>query len=67
MSSPLSTREEGTSFLVWLGKEAETNTSEPATGRIDHAFDMTKYFATTLEKRRGFHLVSENPPPCLQV
>ncbi|KAF8250180.1 PLP-dependent transferase [Wilcoxina mikolae CBS 423.85] len=35
--------------------------------RIDHAFDMAKYFATTLEKRRGFHLVSENPPPCLQV
>ena len=36
-------------------------------GRIDHAFGMAKYFAATLEGREGFHLVSENPPPCLQV
>lgn len=35
--------------------------------RIDHAFDMAKYFAEKLEAKSNFHLVSENPPPCLQV
>lgn len=35
--------------------------------RIDDAFEMAAYFAETVKKSRSFHLVSENPPPCLQV
>jgi glutamate decarboxylase len=35
--------------------------------QIDHAFDIAAYFASEVEKRGDFVLVSENPPPCLQV
>lgn len=35
--------------------------------RIDHAFQMASYFADKLSASENFHLVSENPPPCLQV
>jgi glutamate/tyrosine decarboxylase-like PLP-dependent enzyme len=35
--------------------------------RIDHAFSIASYFATALSKRPGFHLISSNPPPGLQV
>lgn len=35
--------------------------------QVDHAFDMAAYFATEVERRDDFVLVSENPPPCLQV
>ncbi|KAI5806314.1 glutamate decarboxylase [Geopyxis carbonaria] len=35
--------------------------------KINHAFDMAAYCAKLLSTRRGFHLVSESPPPCLQV
>lgn len=35
--------------------------------QIDHAFDIAAYFASEVEKHRDFVLVSENPPPCLQV
>ncbi|RDL32584.1 Uncharacterized protein BP5553_09040 [Venustampulla echinocandica] len=35
--------------------------------QIDHAFGMASYFASLLEKNVNFVLVSENPPPCLQV
>ncbi|KAH8151695.1 uncharacterized protein LAJ45_04317 [Morchella importuna] len=35
--------------------------------RIDHAFEMAAYFANVLKRKTYFHLVSENPPPCLQV
>jgi hypothetical protein len=55
---------------VWMcgwGKRQKLTAFVRVTGRIDHAFDMAEYFATTLENRKGFHLVSENPPPCLQV
>ncbi|KAL7273820.1 Glutamate decarboxylase 2 [Rhizina undulata] len=34
--------------------------------RVDHAFEMASYFADALSKK-NFHLVSQNPPPCLQV
>lgn len=35
--------------------------------QIDHAFDMAKYMCDLLSGKEGFILVSENPPPCLQV
>jgi glutamate decarboxylase len=35
--------------------------------QIDHAFEIASYFASEVEKRANFVLVSENPPPCLQV
>jgi glutamate decarboxylase len=35
--------------------------------RIDHAFEMAEYFAIGMENRKGFHLVSNNPPPCRQM
>jgi len=35
--------------------------------QIDHAFDIAAYFATEVEKHADLVLVSENPPPCLQV
>jgi glutamate decarboxylase len=35
--------------------------------QIDNAFDIASYFATEISKRKDFVLVSENPPPCLQV
>lgn len=35
--------------------------------QIDHAFEIAVYFATEVSRREDFVLVSENPPPCLQV
>lgn len=35
--------------------------------QIDHAFDVAAYFASEVDKRGDFILISENPPPCLQV
>jgi glutamate decarboxylase len=35
--------------------------------QIDHAFDIATYFASGVEKHEDLLLVSENPPPCLQV
>lgn len=35
--------------------------------QIDHAFDTAAYFAAEIQRRGDFILVSENPPPCLQV
>ncbi|KAN0102043.1 glutamate decarboxylase-like protein-like protein 1 [Hyaloscypha variabilis] len=35
--------------------------------QIGNAFDIASYFATEISKRKDFVLVSENPPPCLQV
>jgi len=35
--------------------------------QIDHAFDIASYFATQISQHKDFVLVSENPPPCLQV
>jgi glutamate decarboxylase len=35
--------------------------------QIDHAFDTASYFAAQIEQYPDFTLVSENPPPCLQV
>ena len=35
--------------------------------QVDHAFEVAAYFASEVEKRDDFVLVSENPPPCLQV
>jgi glutamate decarboxylase len=34
---------------------------------IDHAFELSAYFAAQVNARDGFVLVSPNPPPCLQV
>jgi glutamate decarboxylase len=35
--------------------------------QIDNAFDIVSYFANEISQRKDFVLVSENPPPCLQV
>jgi glutamate decarboxylase len=35
--------------------------------RIEHAFEITKYLATKVRDTKGFLLVSEYPPPCLQT
>ncbi|CZR64332.1 related to glutamic acid decarboxylase [Phialocephala subalpina] len=35
--------------------------------QIDHAFSIASYFAEQISKKKDFVLVSENPPPCLQV
>ncbi|KAH8819468.1 glutamate decarboxylase-like protein-like protein 1 [Xylogone sp. PMI_703] len=35
--------------------------------QVDHAFDLAAYFADEIAQRSNFVLVSENPPPCLQV
>lgn len=35
--------------------------------QIDHAFDIAGYFAEQIQQKGDFVLVSENPPPCLQV
>jgi glutamate decarboxylase len=35
--------------------------------QVDHAFEIASYFASQISQRHGFFLVSENPPPCLQV
>jgi len=35
--------------------------------QIDDAFSIASYFASEVAKRENFVLVSENPPPCLQV
>ncbi|TVY31877.1 L-aspartate decarboxylase, partial [Lachnellula subtilissima] len=34
---------------------------------IDHAFSIAAYFAHQVSEKPNFVLVSENPPPCLQV
>jgi glutamate decarboxylase len=41
--------------------------SEGFESQINHAFDIAAYFATEVARRDDFVLVSENPPPCLQV
>ena len=35
--------------------------------QIDRAFEIAAYFASEVEKHEDLLLVSENPPPCLQV
>ena len=35
--------------------------------QIDHAFDIAAYLASEVKKHENLVLVSENPPPCLQV
>lgn len=35
--------------------------------QVDHAFEMASVLATEIQKRASFTLVSEDPPPCLQV
>ncbi|KAH7370048.1 glutamate decarboxylase-like protein-like protein 1 [Rhexocercosporidium sp. MPI-PUGE-AT-0058] len=35
--------------------------------QIDAAFSTASYFATKIQDHKDFILVSENPPPCLQV
>ncbi|KAI0023366.1 PLP-dependent transferase [Xylariomycetidae sp. FL0641] len=35
--------------------------------QVDHAFDMATLLATRIAEAPDFALVSENPPPCLQV
>jgi glutamate decarboxylase len=35
--------------------------------QVDHAFEIAAYFASEVEKHEDLVLVSENPPPCLQV
>lgn len=35
--------------------------------QIDHAFSIASYFTSLLATKSDFELVSENPPPCLQV
>ncbi|RKF57855.1 L-aspartate decarboxylase dtxS4 [Golovinomyces cichoracearum] len=35
--------------------------------QIDHAFSVAAYLATRISENPTFFLVSENPPPCLQV
>lgn len=49
-------------YLSWL-YYGENGFSE----RVDHAFEVTSYFASKILKIPSFKLVSEFPPPCLQV
>ncbi|KAF7912118.1 uncharacterized protein EAF01_001139 [Botrytis porri] len=35
--------------------------------QIDHAFSVAQYFAQLVEDHRDLVLVSQNPPPCLQI
>ncbi|CCU74163.1 glutamate decarboxylase [Blumeria hordei DH14] len=35
--------------------------------QIEYAFSVAAYMAAQIESNPHFHLVSENPPPCLQV
>ncbi|KAK9450904.1 pyridoxal phosphate-dependent transferase [Limtongia smithiae] len=44
----------------WYGTEGYAQ-------RVDTAFDTTAYLANLIAERPGFHLVSSNPPPCLQT
>ncbi|KAJ8613453.1 hypothetical protein MRB53_036938 [Persea americana] len=41
--------------------------SEGFAQRIDNAFAVASQFATLIENRNDYVLVSSNPPPCLQV
>ncbi|KAI9775068.1 MAG: hypothetical protein M1839_001460 [Geoglossum umbratile] len=41
--------------------------SEGYSRQIDHAFNVASYFASLVLRDEDFVLVSENPPPCLQV
>ncbi|TKX24629.1 L-aspartate decarboxylase dtxS4 [Elsinoe australis] len=34
---------------------------------VDNAFDTATYMATEVQKNSAFTLISDNPPPCLQV
>ncbi|GME66936.1 unnamed protein product [[Candida] boidinii] len=35
--------------------------------RVDHAYAIGEYFAKKINKIPGFHLISDIPPPCLQI
>ncbi|MBF9641270.1 hypothetical protein IAI27_11335, partial [Streptococcus pseudopneumoniae] len=35
--------------------------------QIDHAFSIASYFASAVSSSPNLVLISENPPPCLQV
>lgn len=35
--------------------------------QVDHAFEMASLLVNEIQRRPSFTLVSENPPPCLQV
>ncbi|CAG8972382.1 hypothetical protein HYALB_00007135 [Hymenoscyphus albidus] len=41
--------------------------SSGISAQIDHAFSIASYFTGLLASKPTFELVSENPPPCLQV
>lgn len=41
--------------------------SEGFERQIDNAFNVVSYFAAEISQRKDFVLVSENPPPCLQL
>ena len=45
---------------IFYGKEGYAS-------QIEHAFDTTAYLASLVSEHQDFVLVSENPPPCLQV
>lgn len=36
-------------------------------GQVDHAFEMAAYLSNRVAEHKHFVLISENPPPCLQV
>ncbi|KAK7208603.1 pyridoxal phosphate-dependent transferase [Myxozyma melibiosi] len=44
----------------WYGKEGYGE-------RVETAFEVTAHLATLISSRAGFHLLSSNPPPCLQT
>ncbi len=46
--------------FLWYGRKGYED-------RVDHAFEIAEYFCTSIESRKGFTLISSNPPPCLQV
>ncbi|GMG53576.1 unnamed protein product [Ambrosiozyma monospora] len=35
--------------------------------RVDHAYDIGEYFARKISTIKGFKLISDIPPPCLQI
>lgn len=35
--------------------------------RIDHAYNMTKYFVAKLKQTPGFTIINDFPPPCFQI
>jgi glutamate decarboxylase len=48
--------------LSWIYYGAEGYSKQ-----IEHAFEVACYFASLVQQSDDFVLVSENPPPCLQV